>query len=76
MRLTLSIIFIVCFNFMSYVANGLPLAVLPGFVLNELEFGTVWVGIVIGAQYVSTLLSRPLAGVLADRFGAKYAVAI
>ncbi|WP_264299094.1 MFS transporter [Pseudomonas sp. FME51] len=76
MRLTLSITFIVCFNFMSYVANGLPLAVLPGFVLNELEFNTVWAGIVIGTQYVSTLLSRPLAGVLADRLGAKCAVII
>ncbi len=73
---SLSIIFIVCFNFMSYVASGLPLAVLPGFVLNELEFGTVWAGIVIGTQYVGTLLSRPLAGLLADRFGAKSAVII
>ncbi|MGE6661608.1 MFS transporter [Pseudomonas sp. NPDC077408] len=75
-RLTLSIIFIVCFNFMSYVANGLPLAVLPSFVLNDLGFGTVLAGIVIGTQYVSTLLSRPLAGVLADRFGAKWAVIV
>jgi len=75
-RLNLSIIFIVCFNFMSYVANGLPLAVLPGFVLKDLGFGTVLAGIVIGTQYVSTLLSRPLAGVLADRFGAKWAVIV
>lgn len=75
-RPSLSIIFIVCFNFMSYVASGLPLAVLPGFVLNELQFGTVWAGIVIGTQYLATLLSRPLAGVLADRFGAKSAVII
>src|SRR5690606_41241202 len=73
---SLSIIFIVCFNFMSYVAGGLPLAVLPGFVLNDLEFGTVWAGIVIGTQYVGTLLSRPLAGLLADRCGAKSAVII
>ncbi|WP_312170180.1 MFS transporter [Stutzerimonas kunmingensis] len=75
-RLNLSIIFIVFFNFMSYIANGLPLAVLPGFVLNDLGFGTVLAGIVIGTQYVSTLLSRPLAGVLADRFGAKWAVIV
>jgi len=73
-RLTLSIISIVCFNFMSYVGSGLPLAVLPGFVLNELGLGTVWVGVVIGTQYVSTLLARPLTGMLADRYGAKPAV--
>lgn len=70
----LSIVSIVCFNFASYVGNGLPLAVLPGHVLNTLGFGTTMAGLVIGLQYLTTLLSRPLAGQLADRFGAKRTV--
>jgi MFS family permease len=72
--INLSIISIVSFNFASYVCNGLPLAVLPGFVLNGLGFNSVLAGIVIGVQYVATLLSRPLAGNLADRLGAKRVV--
>lgn len=70
----LSIISIVCFNFASYVCNGLPLAVLPGFVLNDLGLNSVVAGILIGAQYMATLLARPLAGTLADRVGAKRSV--
>ncbi|MFU7548180.1 MFS transporter, partial [Pseudomonas paraeruginosa] len=52
----------------------LPLAVLPGHVLNTLGFGSAMAGLVIGTQYLTTLLSRPLAGQLADRFGAKRTV--
>ncbi|TRO11943.1 MFS transporter [Ectopseudomonas mendocina] len=70
----LSIISIVCFNFVSFISNGLPLAVLPGHVLNTLGFGSAMAGLVIGTQYLTTLLSRPLAGQLADRFGAKRTV--
>ena len=70
----LSIVSIVCFNFASYIGNGLPLAVLPGHVLNTLGFGSAMAGLVIGLQYLTTLLSRPLAGQLADCFGAKRAV--
>ncbi|MCO6058539.1 MFS transporter [Pseudomonas sp. MOB-449] len=71
---SLSIISIVCFNFVSFISNGLPLAVLPGHVLNTLGFGSAVAGLVIGTQYLTTLLSRPLAGQLADRFGAKRTV--
>jgi len=70
----LSIVSIVCFNFASYIANGLPLAVLPGHVLNTLGFSSAMVGLVIGTQYLTTLLSRPLAGLLADTHGAKRTV--
>jgi MFS family permease len=65
---------IVCFNFASYVCNGLPLAVLPGFVLNQLGYGSALAGLLIGTQYLLTLLARPLAGALADRRGPKQAV--
>jgi MFS family permease len=72
--INLSIIALVCFNFASYVCNGLPLAVLPGYVLNDLGYSSVIAGIVIGVQYMATLLSRPLAGSVADRLGAKRSV--
>ncbi|WP_439859404.1 MFS transporter [Pseudomonas sp. MBLB4136] len=70
----LSIVSIVCFNFVSLISNGLPLAVLPGHVMNTLGFGSAMAGLVIGLQYLTTLVSRPLAGQLADRFGAKRTV--
>lgn len=70
-RLILSI---VGFNFISYVCSGLPLAVLPGFVLNDLRLTSVFAGVVISSQYLATLLARPLAGTVADRLGAKVAV--
>lgn len=72
--IAVAIVALVCFNFASYVCNGLPLAVLPGYVLKELDFSSVLVGVVIGTQYIVSLLSRPLAGNVADRFGAKTAV--
>ena len=73
-RINLGIVSIVCFNFASYVCNGLPLAVLPGHVLNDLNLGPVFAGLVIGVQYMATLLSRPLGGQLADRWGSKRVV--
>ena len=66
---------IVGFNFISYVCNGLPLAVLPGYILNDLGLGSVFAGLVISVQYLGTLLARPLAGGVADRMGARFSVA-
>jgi MFS family permease len=68
------ILSIIGFNFISYVCNGLPLAVLPGYVLDDLGLTSIFAGMVISVQYLGTLLARPLAGGVADRFGAKYAV--
>ncbi|EOG3618403.1 MFS transporter [Pseudomonas putida] len=68
------ILSIVGFNFISYVCSGLPLAVLPGFVLSDLGLTSVFAGVVISSQYLATLLARPLAGAVADRRGAKFAV--
>ncbi|MBA1204375.1 MFS transporter [Pseudomonas capeferrum] len=68
------ILSIICFNFVGYVCSGLPLAVLPGFVLHDLGLTSVVAGAVIGVQYLATLLARPLAGAMADRFGARCSV--
>lgn len=69
-----SILSIIIFNFISYVCSGLPLAVLPGFVLNDLGLTSVFAGVMISSQYLATLLARPLAGGVAHRLGAKYSV--
>jgi MFS family permease len=68
------ILSIVGFNFISYICSGLPLAVLPGYVINDLGASSVFAGVVISVQYFATLLARPLAGSLADRRGARFAV--
>jgi MFS family permease len=47
---------------------------LPLQVHDEIGFGTLVVGVVIGAQSLVTLFTRPLAGILCDRTGAKFAV--
>src|SRR5690606_20372673 len=41
-----------------------------------LGFSSAIAGVVIGIQYLATLLSRPLAGRLADTFGAKRTVMV
>lgn len=71
---TLQIVSIVFFTFISFLCIGLPLAVLPGYVHNDLGYGSVLAGIVISTQYASTLLSRPMSGAVADRQGPKRAV--
>lgn len=67
-----SVVPLLC-TFTAYLTIGLQLAVLPGFVHFRLGYGTVTVGIVIGAQYLATLLSRGFAGNLVDRDGPKRA---
>lgn len=64
----------VAFTFACYFVIGLPMAVLPGFVDRQLGMGPLAAGLVIGAQYLSTILSRPHAGRLADMMGAKATV--
>ena len=73
-RTHLLILSIICFNFISYACSGLPLAVLPGYVLNDLGLSSVIAGVVISIQFFATLLARPLAGSVADRYGAKRSV--
>jgi len=68
---TFQIISVVFFTFLCYLSIGLPLAVLPEYVHNQLGFSTIVAGGVISVQYVATLASRALAGRLADTLGAK-----
>lgn len=72
--ITLQIVSIVFFTFISFLCIGLPLAVLPGYVHNDLGYGSVLAGVVISTQYAATLLSRPFSGAVADRRGAKHTV--
>ncbi len=71
---TLQIVPVVFFTFLCYLTIGLPLAVLPGYVHDDLGLSTILAGAVISAQYVATLSSRALAGRLADTLGPKRTV--
>ncbi|PWB35073.1 MFS transporter [Pseudomonas sp. SDI] len=68
---TLQILSIVFYTFIAFLCIGLPIAVLPGHVHDQLGFSAVIAGLTIGLQYLSTLLSRPMAGRLADSLGTK-----
>ncbi|WP_043238703.1 MFS transporter [Stutzerimonas azotifigens] len=73
---TLLLLSLVVFNFFSFVSIGIPLAVLPSFVHDQLGYSATIAGMVVGLQYLVTLLCRPLAGRLADELGAKKTVMI
>src|SRR5580692_6986390 len=60
--------------FVGFLTIGLALPVLPLHLHYTLGMSTVVVGIVIGTQFATALLSRAWAGGLSDRRGAKRAV--
>jgi MFS family permease len=62
--------------FIAYLVIGLALPVLPLHVHQGLGLGTFLVGLVAGAQFAASLLSRLWAGHHADSRGAKRAVVI
>lgn len=64
----------VYFTFISYMSIGLPLAVLPPYVHLKMGYSAMIAGLVVSMQYVATLASRPWAGRISDRMGAKVAV--
>lgn len=64
-RLTLAV-------FLSYLTISLPLPALSLYVHNELHMDDFAVGMVIGAQFLSTILTRGYAGKLADTYGGRY----
>jgi MFS family permease len=74
MAVTLQIVSIVFYTFVAFLCIGLPIAVMPGYVHNQLGFSAVVAGLVIGSQYLATLLSRPVAGRICDTIGTKRAI--
>ncbi|MGB5955442.1 MULTISPECIES: MFS transporter [Pseudomonas] len=74
LHITLQILSIVFYTFIAFLCIGLPIAVLPSYVHDQLGFGAVIAGVTIGLQYLATLLSRPFAGKVADTLGGKQAI--
>lgn len=74
LSITLQIVSIVFYTFIAFLCIGLPIAVLPGYVHEQLGFSAVVAGLTIGSQYLATLLSRPMAGRLSDSVGTKRAI--
>jgi MFS family permease len=64
----------VYFTFICYLAIGLPLAILPAYVHLRMGYHASLAGLVISIQYIATFLSRPWAGHISDRAGAKISV--
>lgn len=64
----------VFFTFVCYLSIGLPLAVLPPYVHLRMGYSAMLAGLVISTQYIATLASRPWAGRISDRAGAKVSV--
>lgn len=54
-----------------YLTIGIVLGVLPGFVQHQLGFDSIIVGLVIGLQFISTLLTRAYSGKITDTKGAR-----
>ena len=74
LSVTLQILSIVFYTFVAFICIGLPIAVLPGYVHDQLGFSAVIAGLAIASQYLATLLSRPFAGRLVDSLGTKPAI--
>jgi len=64
----------VYFTFVCYLSIGLPLAVLPPYVHLRMGYSAALAGLVISIQYIATLMSRPWAGRISDKAGAKVSV--
>ena len=54
-----------------YVALGVVLPVLPGYVTDDLGAGTVAVGLAVGSVAIGGVVLRPVGGRLADRRGVR-----
>ncbi|GGL26105.1 MFS transporter [Pseudomonas brenneri] len=76
LSITLQIVSIVFYTFIAFICIGLPIAVIPGYVHEQLDFSAVVAGVTIGSQYLATLLSRPMAGRMSDNVGTKRAIVL
>ena len=75
-QLNKRIISVVVFTFFCYLSIGLPLAVLPGYVHNQLGYSSFMAGLIISLQYFATLIGRPQSGRYADLLGPKKVVLV
>lgn len=57
--------------FLSYLCVAMALPAVPVHVTTRLGFGNAWAGFGVGIAFVSTILTRGLAGRMADRRGGK-----
>jgi MFS family permease len=57
--------------FIMYLIMGASVGVLPAFVHDKLNLSNVWVGLIIGIQYIATLFTRQFSGSMADHRGGK-----
>lgn len=69
-----TLILIFCMVFTEFIIMGVSLSVLPAYVHQTLKLSNIWVGVVIGMQYVATLATRQFAGKTADHRGARVSV--
>ncbi|MFC6338752.1 MFS transporter [Pseudomonas sp. CCM 7891] len=76
LSITLQIVSIVFYTFIAFICIGLPIAVIPGYVHEQLGFSAVIAGITIASQYLATLLSRPMAGRMSDTVGTKRSIVL
>lgn len=74
MTITLQIVSIVFYTFVAFLCIGLPIAVLPGYVHDQLGFSPLIAGLAIASQYLATLISRPFAGRATDTLGSKRSI--
>lgn len=75
-RTNLQILLSVFCTAMTYFAVGLPLAVLPGWVSDDLGYSAAIAGLAISVQYIATIVSRGLVGPMVDTTGPKRAILI
>jgi MFS family permease len=57
-----------------FLSIGVVLPAVPRFVKDELNGGSIAVGIAVGALFVGAVILRPLAGRVGDRYGRKLLV--